>query len=419
MRSIMMASCQLGWNHCHLPHNCPQSPWSYTPPLSSPARCVLTKQGRHFLTSIATIDANNLTVTNRMLYTRISEASWFSWNSKLVAEVITLLYKQGLFEEAEILTSETVSRVHFKQRDLVSFYCNLIDSHAKLKSEQGFIRTFYCLKDIISGSSSIYVKRRVYESLVGGLCALGLPHEAERVMNEMRSSGIKASVFQFRSMVEAYGSLGMFNEMLRIVDEMGSCGFALDAVCSNMILSSYGLHGDLSQMALWIQRVKALGIGFSVRTYNSVLNSCPTISLISQEFKTCPLSLKELIEVLRSNEAQLVQELIRSAVLPEIIEWNSFGSKLDLHGMHLATAYLIMLQWMEELRYRFTSGQYVIPAEITLVCGIGKHGNVQGSSPVKNLVKELMHRMGSPLRIDRKNIGCFVAKGKIVKDWLC
>ncbi|KAL4289260.1 hypothetical protein AHAS_Ahas19G0368400 [Arachis hypogaea] len=49
----------------------------------------------------------------------------------------------------------------------------------------------------------------------------------------------------------------------------------------------------------------------------------------------------------------------------------------------------------------------------------GKHSNVRGESPVKVLVKKMMVNMGSPLRIDRKNNGCLVAKGRAVKNWLC
>ncbi|GMH04086.1 hypothetical protein Nepgr_005925 [Nepenthes gracilis] len=446
---------QLPWDHSHFLHRNTHSPISYKPRSSLIARCALTKQGQRFLTSIATVAAGDTSATSRMiskfiasspksvslstlshllspntnyphlsslalpLYTRITESSWFSWNSKLVADVVALLQKQGLLDEAESLTSGTVSRICLKERDLLSFYCNLIDSHTKHKSELGFFKTWECLKKIISGSSSDYVKKRAYKSLVGGFCQMGLPHEAESVINEMRQQGIKPSVFELRSIVEAYGVLGMFDEMLNGVVELESSGFLLDTVCSNMVLSSYGLHGKLSQMVLWMQKAKGLGTGFSIRTYNSVLNSCPTIVSMLQDFKSCPTSIEELIDILRGDEALLVQELIGSAVLAEIIEWNSLESKLDLHGMHLVAAYLIMLQWMEELLQRFTSGQYKIPAKFTVVCGLGKHSSLRDKPPLKSLVKELMLRTRSPLRIDRKNIGCFVAKGKAVKEWLC
>lgn len=59
------------------------------------------------------------------------------------------------------------------------------------------------------------------------------------------------------------------------------------------------------------------------------------------------------------------------------MEWRSSELKLDLHGMHLSTAYLIMLQWFDELKLRY-AGNYRIPSEILVVCGSGKHSSTRG-----------------------------------------
>jgi len=353
------------------------------------------------------------------LYIEITEASWFSWNSKLVANVIALLYKQGQIGDAENLILLTVSTKCLKERDLAQFYCNLMESLTKLKSENGLSSTYAHLNEMLSSSSSVYVRRRAYESLVGGLCIMDQPHEAKNLITEMRQRGIQPSAFEFRSAVEAYGRLGLFAEMLETVAEMQNSGFALDTVTSNMVLSTYGHHDKLSQMYFWLRRMKDTRVEFSVRTYNSVLNSCATVMSLLQDLKTAPVTLTELLAQLKGNEGKLVEELSASPFLEGIMTWDSFGSKLDLHGMHLGTSYLVLLQWMEELRSRFTSGQHKIPADITVVCGSGKHSSVRGESPVKALVREIMLRARSPLRIDRKNIGCFIAKGKAVKEWLC
>ncbi|KAJ8439447.1 hypothetical protein Cgig2_021561 [Carnegiea gigantea] len=385
---------------------------------SAPKSVVLSTL--HHLSSPHAADSQPLLSSLALpLYTEITEASWFCWNSKLVANVIALLYKQGQIGDAEGLILVTRSTKCPKERDLVQFYCNLMEFVTKLKSENGLSSTYARLNEMLSSSSSVYVRRRAYESLVGGLCVMDQPHEAKNLIAEMRQRGIKPSAFEFRSVVEAYGRLGLFEEMLQTVAEMQDSGFALDTVTSNMVLSSYGRHDELSQMYFWLQWMKDSGVRFSVRTYNSVLNSCPTVMSLLQDLKTAPVTLTELLAQLEGNEAKLVKELSASPFVEGMLTWDSFGSKLDLHGMHLGTSYLVFLQWMEELRRRFTSGQHKIPADITVVCGSGKHSSVRGESPVKALVRKIMLRARSPLRIDRKNIGCFIAKGKAVKEWLC
>ncbi|KAJ0089368.1 hypothetical protein Patl1_32853 [Pistacia atlantica] len=323
--------------------------------------------------------------------------SWFKWNPKLVAELMAMLDKQGKHEETEALMSETVGKLEFRERELVVFYGNLIDSYCKNDLKGEFHEICGRLGGLISDSSSVYVKRHGYKSMVSGLCEMGQPHEAENRVEEMRVEGLKPTGFEFRCLVYGYGRLGLFEEMERCVKKMESEGLEVDTVCSNMVLSSYGACNELSRMVLWLQKMKDLGIPFSIRTYNSVLNSWS----------------------LNGDEVLLVEELVESCVLNEAMEWNSMEVKLDLHGMHLGSAYLIMLQWMEEMRFRFSDGNYAIPAEVTVVCGLGKHSSVRGESPVKAMVKKIVIRTNCPLRIDRNNIGCFVGKGHVVKNWLC
>ncbi|KAK9129351.1 hypothetical protein Sjap_009838 [Stephania japonica] len=354
------------------------------------------------------------------LYERIAETRWFNWNSKLVSEVIASLDKQGRFHEAENLISESVEKLGFRDREVAFFYCDLIDSFSKQGSLRGVFDAYDRLKRI--GSDSSNVKRRAFESMINGLCRLDLPRDAEKMMMEMREAGFKPSAFEFRSVINGYGKLGFLGEMRRIVDEMEE-GFdcVVDTICSNIVLSCYGAHGELSAMASWLQRMKNSGTPFSIRTYNSVLNSCATIMTMLQFPKSVLLSIEELLQELPKEEALLVQELIDSSVLIETLQWSSSEAKLDLHGMHLGSAYLIMLQWVEELKLRFGGGDTsvtVIPTEIKVVCGKGKHSNLRGESPIKSLVSEMMIRWKSPLRIDRKNVATFIAKGSNVRNWL-
>ncbi|GMP37408.1 hypothetical protein CsSME_00009103 [Camellia sinensis var. sinensis] len=453
MVGCVKVSLQLPSNHHHHHHHHYCRRRHHQPPPISTTHCALTKQGHRFLSSLATT-TDDPSHSNRLirkfvlsssksialnalshllsphtphphlsslalpLYSRISEASWFNWNPKIVADLVALLDKQGQEDKAQSLISETVSKLGFRERDLALFYCNLIDSHSKHKSKPGFFDSYARLKELACASSSVYVKRRAFESMVSGLCAMDLPPEAENLMKEMRGLGVKSSAFEFRSVIYAYGRLGLFDDMKRCVVQMEIEGFKLDTVCSNMVLSSFGAHGELPEMVLWLQRMKSSGVSFSIRTYNSVLNSCPTIMTMLQELKTVPISIQELMENLLVDEGLLVQELIGSSVFEKAMEWNSLEGKLDLHGMHLGSAYLIMLQWTEELRARFRDQNQVVPAEVTVVCGSGKHSTVRGESPVKGLVKQMMVRMKCPMRIDRNNVGCFVAKGRVLKDWL-
>ncbi|KAB2091848.1 hypothetical protein ES319_A03G222800v1 [Gossypium barbadense] len=353
------------------------------------------------------------------LYTKISEASWYNWNPKLVADLVPLLDIQGKHDESQALISQVVSKIKFKERDLVQFYCNLIESCSKHESKQGFNDAYGYLSELVNNSSSMYVKKQGFKSMVSSLCEMGQPNEAENVVEDMIKNGVKPSLFELRFVLYGYGKMGFFEDMERMVKKMEIEGFGVDTISSNMILSSYGAYNALPKMVPWLQKMKALEIPFSIRTYNCVLNSCPMIMSFVRGSGGFPVSVSELVNVLDEAEALLVKELVESSsVLDEAMEWDDLELKLDLHGMHSGSAYLIMLQWIEEMKSRFRVEECVVPAQITVVCGTGKHSSVRGESPVKTLIKAMMVQMKSPMRIDRKNIGCFIAKGQVVRNWL-
>ncbi|KAI4350246.1 hypothetical protein L6164_004718 [Bauhinia variegata] len=417
-------------------------------------KCTLTKQGHRFLTKLASSGGDPTATKNLIrrfvegspkfialttlshllspdtthphlssialpLYARISEASWFNWNPKIVAELAAMLDKQGRFQESEMLISEAISRLQSYKRELALFHCKLIESYSKQNLERGFDDTYSYLDELLHTSSSNYIKRRVYEYMVSGLCTMGRPREAENLVDDMRTKGLEPSAFQLRCIIYGYGRLGLFQDLERIVNQTEEQEFVIDTVCSNMILSSYGIYGDHKNMVRWFERMRNSSIPFSIRTYNSVLNSCPTIMNKLKDLNGFPLSIKELNDCIKGDEAMVMRELVGSCkILEEVMVWDSSEAKLDLHGLHLGSCYLIMLLWLEDMERKLNDLNYEIPAQVVVVCGSGKHSNVRGESSVKGLVKEMMLKLRSPLRVDRKNSGCFVAKGKVVKDWL-
>ncbi|AES62917.1 pentatricopeptide (PPR) repeat protein [Medicago truncatula] len=443
-RNIRAERMTLRFQQCPLPP--PQLQTQLRLKKNNTIRCTLTKQGQRFLTKLSTTNTNteNLirkfvqsspksvllsTLTHLLspttahhplsslalpLYTRISESQWYTWNPTIFADLITLLHKHQRYTESQTLISEATSKLNNKERDIVLFYAKLLDSHSKRASQTGFDFAYSHLNNLLRTSSSIYVKRRASESMVSGLCAMDKPREAENLVQEFkRTDGggkiqLQPSAFEFKSIL--------------VVDEMENNGFVIDTVCYNMVLSSFGIHGEYVEMVSWLTRMRNSGVPFSVRTYNSVSNSCPTVMRKVVDLNDLAFSIEELLNsCLEGGEAMVVKELLSCNVLfDEVMVWDSKEVKLDLHGFHLGSAYLVMLLWLEEMQKRLlNASNHDIPAEITVVCGVGKHSNVRGESPVKVLVKEMMMKMKGPLRIDRKNTGCFVAKGKAVKIWLC
>ncbi|KAL3580837.1 hypothetical protein D5086_018672 [Populus alba] len=255
--------------------------------------------------------------------------------------------------------SETVSRLQFKERELVLFYCNLIGFNSKHNWVRGFDDSYSRLNQFVSDSNSVYVKKQGYKAMISGLCEMGRAREAEDLIGEMRERGLKPTLFEFRCVLYGYGRLGLFKDMERILDKMESGEIEVDTVCANMVLASYGAHNALPEMGLWLRKMKTLGIPLSIRTCNSVLNSCPTIMALMRNLDASyPVSIQELLKILSEEEAMLVKELTESSVLKEATKWDTSEGKLDLHGMHLGSAYVMMLQWMEETRNRLSDGEH-------------------------------------------------------------
>ncbi|KAM1457924.1 hypothetical protein ACFX13_035894 [Malus domestica] len=109
--------------------------------------------------------------------------------------------------------------------------------------------------------------------------------------------------------------------------------------------------------------------------------------------ESVPCSIEELNGVLNGDEGMVVKELVGSTVLEELMVWASLEAKLDLHGLHLGSLYLIMLEWFEAMRHKFNCGECVIPTEVVVVYGLGKHNSVRGEPPVKVLVKVMMQEV--------------------------
>ncbi|CAA6662337.1 unnamed protein product [Spirodela intermedia] len=301
------------------------------------------------------------------MYRRITGASWFRWNAKIAASVVPLLDAMGLYAEAEGLMCEADSRL--KVRELVVFYCDLIEAYAK--------------------------------------------------------RGMREKVFEVRARLLLRGiPAGRGHE--KGCGVMLDSGLSVDTICANMILSCYGDGGQLTEMVTWLRQMRDSNVPFSIRTCNSVLNSCPGLSSMLRDHQTRPLTLKKLMEMLEeegcgNEETSLVQELVSSNVLLQTLDWSPSEGKLDLHGYHLCSAFLAVLLWIEELKARLldrgAEGK-VIPRQISIICGSGKHSNTMGESPVKRLVSVSLFHLGSPLRIDRKNVGRLMAGGTAVRDWL-
>ncbi|XP_020276341.1 pentatricopeptide repeat-containing protein At2g17033 [Asparagus officinalis] len=346
-------------------------------------------------------------------YRRISASHWFKWTPKLVAEVIALLESDGHPLEARELVSESVLRLS-SQREIAHFYCDLVVAASGRGLKEFVLECCGWIKD------TGFVGKRVFECMVRGLSLVGMVEDAEKVLDEMGHLGFKPSGFEYRVVIQGYGRLGSFKEMRRVIGRMENAEIGIDTVCANLVLSCYGDYGNLAEMVTWIRNMRLLGISYSVRTCNSVLNSCPSVVSMVKDLENLPLSMDDLLEMLNDEEALLVKEMAGTSVLLEKLTWSDSEGKLDLHGFHLASAYIILLQWMEEFRRRLRVKEEVpIPLEISVVCGLGKHSIMRGESPVKKLVSKLMSRLKSPMKIDRKNVGRFVAKGKAVKDWLC
>eukprot|EP00240_Pyramimonas_obovata_P002685 CAMPEP_0118925522 /NCGR_PEP_ID=MMETSP1169-20130426/3398_1 /TAXON_ID=36882 /ORGANISM="Pyramimonas obovata, Strain CCMP722" /LENGTH=798 /DNA_ID=CAMNT_0006866847 /DNA_START=254 /DNA_END=2650 /DNA_ORIENTATION=- len=95
------------------------------------------------------------------------------------------------------------------------------------------------------------------------------------------------------------------------------------------------------------------------------------------------------------------------------------GAELDLHHVRSAGTAQTILRWhLRTLRTRGLVDRKRLPAELKVITGWGKHSAVTGHSPVKERVVQLLATIKSPFRIPEGNLGCLVASGESVQQWL-
>ncbi|KAI7981501.1 Pentatricopeptide repeat-containing protein [Camellia lanceoleosa] len=87
----------------------------------------------------------------------------------LLDSVLTEMALIGQEDKEQSLIFETVSKLGFRERDLAVFYSNLIDSYSNHKPKLGFFDSYARLKELVYPPSSVYVKRRAFESMISGL----------------------------------------------------------------------------------------------------------------------------------------------------------------------------------------------------------------------------------------------------------
>lgn len=350
------------------------------------------------------------------MYCAIKEADWYKWNSKLHAHMIALLEKYEQQDEAHSLHLE--ANENLNPVDKIKFYCSLIEYYSKCGLKDQILSTYILLKDLPHRS----VDAIGYKSLISALAVMNLPSEAEEILREMEASGYKPCPNEFKCILYAHGRCGHFQEMEGTLKLLESCGYSVDTVTMNMILSCYGSYQEYKSIKTWLRRMQVDNIELSIRTYNAVANSCPTLISFALLHEDISLSTGSLLDAMSkkgvTEELSLVQELLSLGLPPGSTDWSSMQWALDLHGMVPSAAYAILLVWLEEVKSRI-EGTSKLPTEISLVCGLGKHSMARGDSPIKIMISEMMFKMKSPFKVDRCNRGRFIARGNTVKTWLC
>ena len=130
----------------------------------------------------------HLSPLTSQLYTGISQAPWFTWNSTTAAELTALLHSLGRHSQSESLIFDASSKLQPCQCDLVLFYGKLIDSHSKRNSHTAFDAAFGYLHNLVRTSSSLHVKRMAYQYMVSYLCLMDRPCEAEDLVLGLQPS---------------------------------------------------------------------------------------------------------------------------------------------------------------------------------------------------------------------------------------
>ena len=125
-----------------------------------------------------------------------------------------LLDELGHYEEAETLVSEATSRLEYRKREVALFYCKRLESHSKRGSQRGFDVAYCYLNQLLCSSSFVYIKRRAYEYMLSGLCAMDRSHRPEGLVEDLRgNAGIEPSAFELKSIMYGYERLGLFDDL--------------------------------------------------------------------------------------------------------------------------------------------------------------------------------------------------------------
>ncbi|XLS64394.1 hypothetical protein HN51_024368, partial [Arachis hypogaea] len=151
-----------------------------------------------------------------------SLALFFTWNPTIVSDSATLLDQLGRSEEAKALVFEATSEFESRNRELALFYYKLLESYSKRGSPKDFDIAYCYMNQFFRSSFSIYIKRRAFEYMVSGLCAMDKPCEAEDLVEDLRDNGraIGPSAFELKSVIYSYGRLGLFHDLQRVMDQM-------------------------------------------------------------------------------------------------------------------------------------------------------------------------------------------------------
>ncbi|QHO58783.1 Pentatricopeptide repeat-containing protein [Arachis hypogaea] len=118
-----------------------------------------------------------------------SSISFLLLFSTFFSRSLLLLDQLGHSEQVKTLVFEVTSKLESRNRELALFYCKLLESHSKRGSPKGFDIAYCYMNHLFRSSSSVYIKRRAFEYMVSGLCAMDRPREVEDLVEDLRSNG--------------------------------------------------------------------------------------------------------------------------------------------------------------------------------------------------------------------------------------
>ncbi|RYR04999.1 hypothetical protein Ahy_B06g084825 [Arachis hypogaea] len=122
----------------------------------------------------------------------------FTRNPTIVSDPAVLLDQLGRYEETKVLVFEATSKLESRNRELVLFYCILLEAHSKRGSPKGF-DVAYCYMNKFFRFLSIWLVVCVQ---------MNRSREAEDLVEDLRgnSGAINPSAFELKSIMYGYGS---------------------------------------------------------------------------------------------------------------------------------------------------------------------------------------------------------------------